>query len=41
MAAWAGPGDDTDQEIRLCPIEYLGDDDGDVALSETPSNHRP
>jgi hypothetical protein len=27
MAAWAGPGDDTDEEIRLCRIEYLGDDD--------------
>ena len=27
MAAWAGPGDDTGEEIRLCRIEYLGDDD--------------
>jgi hypothetical protein len=22
-----GPGDDTDEEIRLCRIEYPGDDD--------------
>ena len=27
MAAWAGPGDDTDEEIPLCRIEYLGSDD--------------
>jgi hypothetical protein len=27
MAAWTGPGDDTDEEIPLCRIEYLGDDD--------------
>ena len=29
MAAWAGPGDDTDEEIRLCRIpraERLYDD---------------
>ncbi|HTQ88052.1 MAG TPA: hypothetical protein VMK84_01020 [Streptosporangiaceae bacterium] len=32
MAAWAGPGDDTDEEIRLCRIEYLGDDDWAFAL---------
>jgi hypothetical protein len=32
MAAWAGPGDDTDEEIRLCRIEYLGDDDWGFAL---------
>jgi transcriptional regulator with XRE-family HTH domain len=24
MAAWPGPGDDTDEEIWLCRIEYLG-----------------
>ena len=33
MAAWAGPGDDTDEEIRLC-IEYLGDDDWGFALCD-------
>ena len=27
MAARAGPGDDTAEEIRLCRIEYLGDDE--------------
>jgi len=32
MAAWAGPGDDTDEEIGLCRIEYLGDDDWGFAL---------
>jgi len=32
MAAWAGPGDDTDEEIPLCRIEYLGDDDWAFAL---------
>jgi hypothetical protein len=32
MAAWAGQGDDTDEEIRLCRIEYLGDDDWGFAL---------
>ena len=32
MAVWAGPGDDTDEEIRLCRIEYLGDDDRGFAL---------
>ena len=32
MAAWAGPGDDIDEEIRLCRIEYLGDDDWGFAL---------
>ena len=32
MAARAGPGDDTDEEIRLCRIEYLGDDDRGFAL---------
>jgi hypothetical protein len=32
LAAWAGPGDDTDEEIRLCRIEYLGDDDWALAL---------
>jgi hypothetical protein len=34
MAAWAGPGDDTDEEIRLCRIEYLGDDDWGFALDD-------
>lgn len=32
MAAWAGKGDDNDEEIRLCRIEYLGDDDWAFAL---------
>jgi hypothetical protein len=32
LAAWAGPGDDTDEEIRLCRIEYLSDDDWGFAL---------
>jgi hypothetical protein len=26
MDAWAGEGDDNDERIRLCRIEYLGDD---------------
>jgi hypothetical protein len=34
MAAWAGLGDDTDEEMRLCRIEYLGDDDGGFARSD-------
>lgn len=32
MAAWAGPGDDTDEEIPLCRIGYLGGDDWAFAL---------
>jgi hypothetical protein len=32
MAAWAGPGDDTDEEIPLCRIEYLGGGDWAFAL---------
>lgn len=32
MAAWAGPGDDTDEEIPLCRIEYHGDGDWGFAL---------
>jgi hypothetical protein len=32
MAPWAGEGDDNDEEIRLCRIEYLGDDDWAFAL---------
>jgi hypothetical protein len=32
LSAWAGPGDDTDEEIRLCRIEYHGDDDWGFAL---------
>jgi hypothetical protein len=36
MAAWAGPGDDTDEEIRLCRIEYLGGDDWGFALYDPP-----
>jgi hypothetical protein len=27
MSAWAGPGDDTDEQIPLCRIDYLGDQD--------------
>ena len=30
--AWAGPGDDTDERIPLCRIEYLGDNDWAFAL---------
>jgi len=26
MTVWAGECDDSDEEIRLCRIEYLGDD---------------
>ncbi|WP_239313847.1 hypothetical protein [Frankia sp. Cj3] len=26
MDAWAGVGDENDEQIRLCRIEYLGDD---------------
>ena len=42
MAAWAGPGDDTDEEIRLCRIEYLGDDDWGFALYDPATeNYEP
>jgi transcriptional regulator with XRE-family HTH domain len=42
MAAWAGPGDDTDEEIRLCRIEYLGDDDWGFALYDPATEtHEP
>jgi hypothetical protein len=34
MAAWSGPGDDTGEEIPLCRIEYLGDDDWAFALHD-------
>jgi hypothetical protein len=27
LAAWAGEGNDDDEQIPLCRIEYLGDDD--------------
>ena len=27
MTAWAGDGDDADEQIPLCRIEYLGDDE--------------
>jgi len=27
LDAWAGEGDDTDEQIPLCRIAYLGDDD--------------
>ncbi len=27
LTAWAGDGDDNDEQIPLCRIEYLGDDD--------------
>jgi hypothetical protein len=32
MDAWAGEGDDRDERIPLCRIEYLGDDDWAFAL---------
>jgi hypothetical protein len=32
IAAWAGEGDDDDEKIPLCRIEYLGDDDWAFAL---------
>lgn len=32
MEAWAGEGDDNDEKIPLCRIEYLGDDDWAFAL---------
>lgn len=32
MDAWAGEGDDNDEKIPLCRIEYLGDDDWAFAL---------
>jgi hypothetical protein len=38
MTAWAGPGDDTDEEIPLCRIEYLGDDDWAFALYDPAAN---
>lgn len=27
LTAWAGEGDDNDEQIPLCRIQYLGDDD--------------
>jgi hypothetical protein len=27
LTAWAGEGDDNDEQIPLCRIEYLGDED--------------
>ncbi len=32
LIAWAGEGDDNDEQIPLCRIEYLGDDDWGFAL---------
>ena len=32
MDAWAGKGDDDDERIPLCRIEYLGDDDWAFAI---------
>ena len=32
MDAWAGQGDDDDQKIPLCRIEYLGGDDWAFAI---------
>jgi hypothetical protein len=32
LSAWAGEGDDNDEEIRLCRIEYLGGDAWAFAL---------
>lgn len=32
MDAWAGEGDDNDEKIPLCRIEYLGDGDWAFAL---------
>lgn len=32
MDAWAGQGDDNDERIPLCRIEYLGGDDWAFAL---------
>ena len=32
MDAWAGKGDDDDERIPLCRIEYLGDDDWGFAI---------
>jgi hypothetical protein len=32
MDAWAGKGDDDDEQIPLCRIEYLGDDDWAFAI---------
>ena len=39
MAAWAGPGDDTDEEIPLCRIEYLSDDE-QLGLRDLRPRHR-
>lgn len=41
MAAWAGEGDDTDEEIRLCRIEYLGDDWGFALYDPATENYEP
>ena len=36
LTAWAGEGDDNDEQIPLCRIEYLGDDDHWGFASTTP-----
>jgi hypothetical protein len=37
LTAWAGEGDDNDEQIPLCRIEYLGDDDHSDSLNTIPS----
>jgi hypothetical protein len=32
LTAWAGEGDDDDEQIPLCRIEYFGDDDWGFAI---------
>ncbi|WP_239395133.1 hypothetical protein [Frankia sp. CiP3] len=34
LSAWAGEGDDNDEEIRRCRIEYLGSEDWAFALHD-------
>lgn len=39
LTAWAGEGDDNDEQIPLCRIEYLGDDDWAFALYDPATEH--
>jgi hypothetical protein len=37
MDAWAGAGDENDEQIHLCRIEYLGDDTWAFAIYDPAS----
>ena len=39
LTGWAGEGDDNDEQIPLCRIQYLGDDDA-LGLRDLRPRHR-